>query len=106
MNEWQVEYTEAALDDLKDLDGSQRLLVLKAIKKVSKNPLPTTEGGYRKPLGNHNTSKPTGYQKIKLKEAGIRVVYRIVRDNKKMRIIIISVRDDEKVYRMALERIK
>lgn len=106
MNEWQVEYTEAALDDLKDLDGSQRLLVLKAIKKVSKNPLPTTEGGYGKPLGNHNTSKLTGYQKIKLKDAGIRVVYRIVRDNKKMRIIIISVRDDEKVYRMALERIK
>jgi mRNA interferase RelE/StbE len=106
MSEWQVEYTEDANDDLKDLDGSQRLLVLKAIKKVSKNPLPYTEGGYGKPLGNHNTSKLAGYQKLKLKDAGIRVVYSIVRDDKKMRIIIISIRDDEKVYKMAQDRIK
>ncbi|SHE62101.1 type II toxin-antitoxin system RelE family toxin [Alkalibacter saccharofermentans] len=106
MSEWQVEYTEDANDDLKDLDGSQRLLVLKAIKKVSKNPLPYTEGVYGKPLVNHNTSKLAGYQKIKLKDAGIRVVYSIVRDDKKMRIIIISIRDDEKVYKMAQDRIK
>jgi mRNA interferase RelE/StbE len=39
---WQIEYIEAAYKDLKRLDNSQRLLVLKAVEKVSKNPLPIT----------------------------------------------------------------
>ena len=40
---WKVAYLPEAEKDLKDLDGSQRLLVLKAIKKVSTNPLPMDE---------------------------------------------------------------
>ena len=31
---WKLEYLPEAEKDLKDLDGSQRILVLKAIKKV------------------------------------------------------------------------
>lgn len=102
MSEWIVEYTAEARDDLQDLDGSQQKLVLKAIKKVSKNPLPSTEGGYGKPLGNRKTSKLSGFQKIKLKSAGLRIVYTIIRNDKKMRIIIVSVRE----YKMAQDRIK
>ena len=37
---WKVEYLPEAEKDLKGLDGSQRNLVLKAIKKVQQNPLP------------------------------------------------------------------
>lgn len=44
--EWTVQYTKEALQDLKSLDGMQQKHVLKAIDKVSANPLPTTEGGY------------------------------------------------------------
>lgn len=44
--------------------------------------------------------------KIKLLKLGIRVVYRLIRDENTMRIIIISVRDDDAVYRMAQERLK
>ena len=43
---WQVEYFKEAVEDLKRLDYSPRLQVLKAIDKVSSNPLPQTEGGY------------------------------------------------------------
>lgn len=42
---WEVEYLPEAESDLKSLDGSQRILVLKAIKKVKQNPLPVYEGG-------------------------------------------------------------
>lgn len=35
---WILEYLPEAEKDLKALDGSQRLLVLKAIKKVQQNP--------------------------------------------------------------------
>ena len=53
---WRVEYLPEVEKDLKDLDKSQRILVLKAIKKVQQDPLPT---GYGKPLGNHNGSTLT-----------------------------------------------
>lgn len=105
MTEWTVEYITEAENDLKSLDKSQQLLVLKAIQKVSRNPLPKTEGGYGKPLGNHLTSKLVGYMKIKLLKAGIRVVYRLQYSDKKMSIVIISIRDDDTVYKMAMKRI-
>lgn len=106
MSEWSIEYLPAARDDLKALDKPQRLQVLKAIEKVSVNPLPNSEGGLDKPLGSHNGANLTGYLKIKLLKLGLRVVYRVVRENNVMRIIVVSVRDDETVYKMAKERTK
>ena len=53
---WVVEYLPEANQDLKNLDGSQRLLVLKAIKKVQQNPISIYEGGYGKPPENKNGS--------------------------------------------------
>ncbi len=103
---WIVEYLKEAETDLQELDHSQQIQVLKAIKKVSTNPLPNTKGGYGKPLGNHLTSNLSGYLKIKLLKLGIRIVYRLVEDHGIMRIIIISVREDEKVYKLIQERIK
>ena len=40
---WSLQYLPEAEKDLRDLDGSQRILVLKALKKVQKNPLPVDE---------------------------------------------------------------
>lgn len=104
--EWRVEYTKEAEQDLKSLDKSQQVYVLKAVKKVSSNPLPTTEGGYGKPLGNQMSGKLAGYMKIKLSALGLRVVYGIERKEGLMRVVIISVRDDDTVYKMAQKRIK
>lgn len=103
---WTLEYTKEAKNDLKSLDGTQQLQVLKVIKKVAVNPLPNTEGGYGKPLGNNISSKLAGYMKIKLLKLGLRVVYGLERQGEVMRIIIISVCDDETVYKMAQERFK
>lgn len=106
MNQREIEYIPAALEDLQFLDHSQQLQVLKAIKKVSSNPLPNLEGDLGKPLGSHSGANLTGYLKIKLLKLGLRVVYRVVRENNVMRIVVISVRDDETIYKLASDRIK
>ena len=95
---WKVEYLPEAEKDLKGLDGSQRNLVLKAIKKVQQNPLPVDEQGYGKPLGNHNSTNLAGLLKIKLRSAGLRIVYQLRRTETSMMIIVIGVRADEEVY--------
>ena len=48
---WKIEFIKEAEEDLKHLDHSIQIQVLKGINKVSKNPLPVSEGGYGKPLG-------------------------------------------------------
>ena len=98
---WHVEYLKEAVEDLKRLDHSQQLLILKAIEKVSINPLPQTYGGYGKPLGNRNRVKLAGFLKIKLRKLGLRVIYKLVIEKEIMRIIVISARSDGEVYNMA-----
>ncbi len=87
------------------MDNSQRKQVLKAIDKVKTNPLPQNEGGYGKPLGNKRGINLTNLYKIKLKKSWIRVVYQIIRVKDTMEIIIVSMREDEKVYEDAQKRI-
>lgn len=103
---WSVEYLPEAKKDLKNLDGSQRLLVLKAIKKVQTNPLPQSEGGYGKPLGNKNGNDLSGFLKVKLKSAGLRIVYKTVKSDDQMLIIVIGARADEEVYNIAGKHIQ
>ena len=101
---WKVKYLPEAEKDLKGLDGSQRNLVLKAIKKVQQNPLPVDENGYGKPLGNHSSTSLAGLMKIKLRSAGLRIVYQLRRTETSMMIIVIGVRADEEVYELAQKR--
>ena len=103
---WEIKYFPEAEEDLIRLDKSQRIQVLKAIRKAQQNPLPVTEGGYGKPLGNHASTKLAGLLKIKLRALGIRVVYRLVRIETTMQIIVIGIREDEEVYELAEKRIK
>lgn len=85
---WTLEYLPEAEKDLKALDGSQRLLVLKAIKKVQQNPLPAEEKGYGKALGNHSRTNLAGFLKIKLRASGLRVVYQLRRTETEMLVIV------------------
>ena len=101
---WEVHYTAEAEADLQDLDGSQRKAVLKAIMKVSQNPLPASEGGYGKPLGHKHGNDLTGLCKIKLVKEGIRVVYALIRTETAMKIIVIAARSDDEVYELAAQR--
>lgn len=102
---WKIEYGKEAWRDLKRLDRYNQTIILKAIDKVAQRPLPPPEG-IGKPLGNHASSRLSGYYKIKLKDLGYRVVYQLVREGEIMRIIVISVRDDEEVYKEAERRIQ
>ena len=57
---WKIILSDEAKEDLRSLDGSQRVEVFRSIKKVSQNPLPYNEGGYGKPLGNKKEASLPG----------------------------------------------
>ena len=99
---WGIEFLEEAEKDMKKLDHSAQVQVLKGIRKVSQNPLSVEEGGYGKPLGNKIGINLTN--KIKFRDIGIRVVYKIERIEGIMKIIVISARMDEQVYKEAAKR--
>ena len=98
---WKIVFLPEVEKDLRKLDGSQRNLVLKAIKKVQTNPLPVTEGGYGKPLGSGNETKLTGLLKIKLSAAGLRIVYKLIRTETEMLIVVVGASADSEVYEIA-----
>jgi len=102
---WHITYHHKAIGDMKKLGKTESLRVEKAIDKVAQNPLPHQEGGYGKPLGNTATSKLAGCMKIKLKNLGLRVVYQLIREAEAMKIVIISVRADDAVYKEAERRL-
>ncbi len=96
-----VSFTHDADNDFAALDNTQRLVVFKAIKKVASNPKPRPDG-YGKPLAG----KLSGCCKIKLRDYGIRIIYKLVPpDSENMNIIIIGMRSDNEVYDIALDRV-
>jgi mRNA interferase RelE/StbE len=101
---WTVVYLPEAQEDLDRLDNSQRNVVLKAIKKIQTNPLPSNEGGYGKPLGNMSGSQLAGFLKVKLRGAGLRIVYKLVRVQDSIVIVVIGARADSEVYSIAEQR--
>ena len=103
---WNITYLPEALDDLRRLDGSQRILVRKAIQKMAANPLPENEGGYGKLLGNKNNTNLSGFLKIKLRGAGLRIVYKLIKIEDRVIIIIIGTREDAEAYESAYKRIQ
>ena len=101
---WTLKYLPEVEKDLKQLGGNQRILVQKAVRKVRTNPLPASEGGYGKPLGNKGGTDLTGLLTIKLKSAGIRVVYKLIRTETEMLVIVVGARADDEVYETAQHR--
>ena len=101
--EWpdNVYFESAAKSDFAALDNSQKLIVFKAIKKVASNPQPRPKG-YGKPLSGNLS----GCCKIKLRDHGIRIIYRLVPpDSDNINIIIIGMRCDNEAYDLAGKRI-
>ncbi len=101
---WTLKFLPEAQKDFESLSGNQRILVAKAIEKVRKNPVSMFEGGYGKPLGNKGGRNLTGLFKIKLKDAGIRVVYKLIQIDTEMIIVVIGARADDEVYDVASRR--
>ena len=97
-------YLPEAEKDFKELSGNERIVVAKALEKVLKNPLPVNEDGYGKPLGNKQGNNLSGFLKIKLKSLGIRVVYKLIKIDGQMLVVVIGARADDEVYGMAKTR--
>lgn len=101
---WDVRYLPEADKDLDRLSRPRQVLVMKAIRKAQGNPLPQSEGGYGKPLGHKHGLNLTNLLKIKLRGEGIRVVYKLVKTESQMLVIVIGVREDDEVYEIAHSR--
>ena len=101
---WEVRYLPEAEKDFRSLSHTQQLIVRKAIDKVRENPLPQSEGGYGQPLGHKHGTNLTNLLKIKLRGEGIRVVYRLIRTDTAMLVIVIGIRGDDEVYDIARRR--
>ncbi len=99
---WNVAFLEEASKDLRDLTQEQRKQVRKMIDRVSQSP---DVDGYGKPLGNVGGRNLTSCFKIKLRAAGLRVVYKLIRTDTKMLVVVVGVREDDEVYEEAAKRI-
>ena len=101
---WSVKFLPEADKDLDRLTRKQQITVKKAIDKVQTNPLSQNDGGYGKPLGHRQGTDLTNLLKTKLAGEGLRIVYRLIRAETAMLIVVIVIREDEEVYRIARQR--
>lgn len=101
---WSLRFLPEAQKDFEHLDGAQQILVAKALKKVQQNPLSIYEGGYGKPLGNKGGTALSGLMKVKLRSAGLRIVYKLIRTETEMLVVVIGARADDEVYHIAQAR--
>ena len=63
---WRLTFLPEAEEDFDKLDGSQKIIVRKALAKIEQNPLPSYEGGYGKPLGNKGGKNLSNFLKVKI----------------------------------------
>ena len=106
MSEWKLVLLPEADKELGALDLAVQTQVRKGLVKAATNPLPDSEGGYGKPLRNGSKTKLAGLCKLKFKRINVRVVYKPVRTEQEMLVIVVGVRTDDEVYRIADTRRK
>ena len=103
---WRLTFLPEAEEDFDKLDGSKKKIVRKALAKIEQNPLPSYEGGYGKPLGNKGGKNLSNFLKVKIKGAGIRIVYQTIHIDEMINIIIIVMLEDFEVYEEAFAKVK
>lgn len=93
----QIEWTEYSKDDYDNLDGSQKVFVDKAIKRIK---LRGMDAG--QPL--HGALAQCN--KLKNKKMGLRVIFREVQGKfEVIQVVVIGKRDKKTVYKVAENRI-
>lgn len=102
---WKLVFLPEAEKDFRSLAGNERIVVAKALNKVIENPLSVNEGGYGKPLGNKQGNSLSGFLKVKIKNLGIRIVYKLVKVEGQMLVVVIGARADGEVYDVVKKRI-
>lgn len=101
---WAIDFLPEADAELRSFDVAAQSQIRKGLRKVAQNPLPATEGGYGKPLRNGATVRLAGLCKIKFKGIGVRVVYKPIRTEQEMLIVVVGIRSDDEAYRIAGQR--
>ncbi len=95
---YSIVFHKDAKRDYEKLDGSVRLLVLKQLNKIKKNPFQGLE------LGNKAGLNLIGYRKIYVNKKQLRIVYKI--DKEKIEVLVVSInkRENMKSYKLAYLR--
>ncbi len=96
---YELKFHPLAELELKNLDGSVRLLVLKQLKKISINPQLGEE------LGNKHGFDLTGLRKMYVDNKKIRIVYSFNQNEIIVKIIAIGKRNDLDVYKNSNDKI-
>jgi len=97
----QVVLTAEAREDLRDLDGSARRIVLKAIRKLQVDPDKRGQ-----PLGVRTSGALTTFRKLVVGNRDYRIVYRIEQDGTVVVIWVIGRRVDDECYQLAIARLR
>ncbi len=98
---YNVIFTEDAEKDLKKLDRSIQVQVMKKAVALSENPF------LGNPLGNKFGLDLTGYYKLYMAKKVYRIVYRLIGEQiEVVEIVGIGKRDKEEIYRLVLKRLK
>lgn len=94
---YSIEFLEEAKEDYKGLDGSQRKLVDKSLKRIKERGMEAGEALH---------GDLAGCRKLKHKKAGLRVIFRqSAKGLEVVQIIAIGKRSDSEVYNTANTRI-
>lgn len=101
-----VELTDDALTDLRNLDGSERKIVLKALRKLERAP---RQLGH--PLGSRPGGNLTGFHKLIVGRKAYRIIYWVQDDSESddttiVVVWVIAERADNQAYELALGRLK
>lgn len=97
----EVRLTEDAREDLRDLDGAARIIVLKGLKKLRTEP---EKRGT--PLGSKLGGNLTTFRKLVVGDRDYRIVYRVDADGSVVVVWVIGRRTDDEVYQLAMSRLR
>ncbi|PRX44237.1 mRNA interferase RelE/StbE [Prauserella shujinwangii] len=96
-----VQLTDDAREDLRDLDGSARVVVLKALRKLEHEPEKRGE-----PLGSRPGGDLTTFRKLVVGNRAFRIVYRVEADGTAVVVWVIGPRADAECYNLAVARLR
>ncbi len=92
--------TAEAREDIRDLDGTARKVVLKALKKLEEDP-----GKRGSPLGSQDANLIT-FRKLVVGNRDYRVIYRVERDGTVVVVWVVARRADRECYATAIGRLE
>ncbi len=96
---YEVKLHPEARKDLRKLDNALRQIVIKKMKKLSKNP------NLGLPLGNRANLNLSGCYKTYVDNKKVRIVYKIIDDKIEIFVVAVGKRDDLEVYKKANDRL-